>query len=541
MSGHCKGLWSLLLSCCGLLALPDLGAEEGDAETPFPGRKPEPQATFLAPGDAPMPGPAAAQTAEQPEVTESDLSAWSPDIPGQHSAPAPRRAPLGNAPAPQSAEATDSPRASREHVSAPAVADHLEAAHADQARKAAEADLARDNQASGPVQGTPPMGLAPEELEALLEAERRGDDKIAYEPVSQDPQLWELERRAYMKWQLQDLSGAEAAYIDLLKSTEKPEEKSRAYLRLADYYAATGKEIQYVSVMEKFMDRFPVHPEIPNILLQLGNAYRNFGTYQRAIDSYFKIMKLSLRIPPSELEAYEAISLQAKFEIAETYYEIGNYQLAAQFFERVRRSVRSQELQALARLKMSYAHLLLQNFGSVIDALKFFANDYPDSRLNGEARFLLARAYSAVGQTLEARQVALNIFASDMEPLDDAVREYWLKTLGNQLANDFFLGEHYASAHRIYHALLPLSDNSTWRWPIILQIGLCLEGQEETDRAQALYEELLSEMTPADDEEHASVTATSRELRRKIEQRVEQLRWNSEFGERLKSILPSPS
>lgn len=363
-------------------------------------------------------------------------------------------------------------------------------------------------------------------------------DEQIFEPISKDAAMAALQRQAWLNARTFQYPQAERQYVELLQRLTDPAEKRQAFIVLSDFYLQAREPIKALSVLDKYVKRFPDGDELPEIFIRMGLLYREQGAYQQGIDSFFSVLKLSFKIDEKEIDRYQTISDRAKFEIAETYYLMGNYQLAADFFERVRRVARNPAVAAEARLKKAYADLLQRRYGVVIENLGAFANDYPDSSRLTESRFVLARAYFLAGRSEDARQEVLNIFAQDVKADPDPTWNQWLMITGNQLANDFYAQKDYTSAHRVYHALLSLSQKPEWRWPIILQIGLCLEGQAEALKAEEIYVELINQ-TASYEEASTPEADRLRQLRRQAQTRLEHLQWQREFQERLQTLHPA--
>jgi len=370
-----------------------------------------------------------------------------------------------------------------------------------------------------------------------LELTREGDlsQEAHYQPFTTNKALETIHRRAWLAFKLQDYTNAEILYVEMLTTPSSEEDRKKSYWILADFYQKTGQYVKSMSVFEHYLTNFPDDERGPEIHIKLGLLYRHYGDYQMAVDKFFNVLKLSFLIPQDKLDEYRMLSERAQFEIAETYYLIGDYHHADEFFERVRRVSTDPDVRAEARVKKAYANLLLGNYGSVIQDLESFDNDYPGNGYIPNTRFLLASAYYKTEQKNKARREIFNLFSKDIRPMDEPTWNYWMQRIGNQLANDFYNEGEYESAHKLYHALLPLHDSSEWRWPIIFQIGLCMEGQDKRQEAMEVYEELhrLMEGYASEEEENEKRIV---QLRENIERRLSQLHWETEFDKNLESI-----
>jgi len=373
------------------------------------------------------------------------------------------------------------------------------------------------------------------DLEIQLSREGDLSQEADYEAFSKNKAMEVLHRRAWLAYKLQDYLRAENLYVEMLTAPCSDDDRKKAYWILADFYQKTSQYLKSMSVFEHYLKSFPDDERCPEIHIKLGLLYRHFGDYQTAVDKFFNVLKLSFLIPKDKLEEYRMLSERAQFEIAETYYLIGDYHHADEFFERVRRVSTDPEVQAEARVKKAYANLLLGNYGTVINVLESFDNDHPGNGFIPNTRFLLASAYYKTGQKDRARREIFNLFSKDIRPMDEPTWNYWMQRIGNQLANDFFNEGEFESAHKLYHALLPLHDSSEWRWPIIFQIGQCMEGQEKREEAMEVYAELMNLMKGYDSFNKDNVERMNK-LRESIQIRYDQLRWETDFDNSLEQI-----
>jgi len=379
-------------------------------------------------------------------------------------------------------------------------------------------------------------GLTEQELDLALTEAVDGMIPEGFVSSYEDPLLAERERQAWIAARLHDRVEAEHLYTELLRYTLRPKDRVTAFMALAQYYVTEGERVKAIAVYEKFLEAFPESPKLPEVYLRLGVLYRSVEAHQLAVDAFFTVLKVAFVIPPSEIATYRELSQRAKFEIAETYYRIDDLRQAADFFERVARSATTPEVQAEARLKKAYADLRMGNLGSVIKNLADFPNDFTGAEIVPESRLLLARAYARSHDFERAREAVLNIMREDLRPNRDPTWNYWLRTVGNELANHFFAQGDAASAHQIYLALLEMNADPLWRWPIIFQIGLCLEKQDANDQAAALYRKLVDETAALTETEPLPGHERILELRERAVLRLEHLDWQRNFQARLKSL-----
>ena len=210
-----------------------------------------------------------------------------------------------------------------------------------------------------------------------------------------------------------------------LKSPPYPEKlKKDIYPHLIKFYEKRKMRVKLIEIYEEFAERYPNDHELPVVYFKLGNLYREFGAFTRAQDRYYKVLSTTIRGVRTEEEKQEfrQTSLKAQIEVADLFLELGNYERAAQFFDRL---LRLEDLdpsgsttnRAKAEFKRAFAtyysvkdlkgdDILKRNegFAQVIryllhagpDAVPFY-DAYPENVHAPESHFLLASMYRLLG------------------------------------------------------------------------------------------------------------------------------------------------
>ncbi len=262
---------------------------------------------------------------------------------------------------------------------------------------------------------------------------------------------------------------------------------------MAETYSVVGNTSKTAVVYEKFVETYPRDPELPDIFIKLGILYRDVGAIKLALSKFYSVLNLSLNIPQERMKNYVHLSMKAQLEIAETFFQYGDYKEAAKLFSRLSLFDLSQKDQELVHFKSAYTQYLMENYPIVVAALKKFIENYPDSHLVAESHFLLSNSFKRLNRPREAVEEALNLLRNNLITREGGEKLwfYWKKRTGNQLANEFFEQSDFLSALKIYQAMAPLSSDPEWQWPIIFQIGLCFERLRMLPKAREAYRILI--------------------------------------------------
>lgn len=207
--------------------------------------------------------------------------------------------------------------------------------------------------------------------------------------------------------------------------------------------------VKLIEVYEEFAERYPNDHELPEIYFRLGQLYREFGAFERAQDRYYKVLSTTIRgvRTPDEQQEFRQTSLKAQIEVADLFLELGNYERAAQFFDRL---LRLEDLdpegakptnRAKAEYKRAYAtyysvkdlkdnEIVKRNegFAKVVRHLLHagpkglpYYDAYPEDVHAPESHFLLASIYRLLG-TKESKEKAHDQVTKLLEKANRGVR-----------------------------------------------------------------------------------------------------------------------
>jgi len=379
-----------------------------------------------------------------------------------------------------------------------------------------------------------------EESDEIEHLERKKPNRIVIvQPKKElDPQIAAEEVLRYLEagkteWNGGDYVFAEQYFAAALGIPANIPEKEIVLNTMGKLYKHEGMYPKSAAVFERLAKEFPESRRLPEIYMELGNIYRSMGAIELAISKYYMVMNSSLNVSFDQLEKYRELSLKAKLAIAESHAEREEYSTALEKYENLFRLDLKPVERMLVHFKKINLLFELNSFQQTVSQAKLFIDQYTYSAHAPEIRYLLAKSYERLNRKPEALREVIEILQSQSSPdtADPESGDYWKQRMGNELANEFYEKGDYRSALTIYQSLARYSDNPTWRWPAIHQIGLCFERLGLPEKAQMAYEEILK--TEDDAGEPIELTASLQSIQSMAKWRLDHLSWEDELMNRL--------
>ena len=242
------------------------------------------------------------------------------------------------------------------------------------------------------------------------------------------------------------------------------------------------------------MKDYPDDEKVPDALLELGRALRDLGVYRMAISSFYSVINSTLKYPPHGFEHYQLLAKTAQFEIAQTYFDSGDFAQAGKYFSRVRLLELAPADRARAHFMAAFAEQLDGDLETAIVTLGSFLQEWPNDKNAPEARYLLATTLRQLNRPHEALAVTFDLLKTEhaRAAADSQNWSYWQRRTGNQVANEFFQNGDTYNALAIYQSLAGLSDALSWTLPVTYQIALCYERLRQPDQARAAYQKIVN-------------------------------------------------
>lgn len=296
-----------------------------------------------------------------------------------------------------------------------------------------------------------------------------------------------------------DYASAEVSYLQVLAERATPEQDREAILGLARAYRKSGDFTKAGASYERYIKEYPDDAELPIIFLELGRTLRALGAHQQAITRFYSVLNTTLKLPDQGPEQYRQLVRTAQYEIADTYFQIGDYVQANRYFSRLKLLDLAPEDRARAHFKSSLALALSGEDDKAVLSLRSFLDQNPGDENTAEAQYLLSVSLRRLGQMQASLQITLALLKgeSTRSEKDSARWQYWQRKTGNQLANEFYEHGEIESALQIYTSLAQLSSEQAWSLPATYQMGLCFERLRQFDRARECYGSIVEKTKSA--------------------------------------------
>lgn len=299
---------------------------------------------------------------------------------------------------------------------------------------------------------------------------------------------------------------AEIAYEQALNAPAATKDEQRtALLAMARLYRRMDANTRAAACYETYLDKFSDDGNAPQVYLELGRTLRALGAYRLAMARFYSVINSTLRLSEEGVDRYRIIAKTAQYEIAQTYFEEGEYVEASRYFSRIQLLDLAPADRERAQFKAADALVLAKRYPDAEKALRAYLDEHPKGRDAAEAQYLLATVLRKLGRNQEAFDTVLALLRTESTKQDtDPTRwAYWKQRTGNRLANEFFEDGRYWSALVIYQALVKISRREpSWRWAALYQVGLCYERLGRNDLAAADYQHVVKGCAQADQKAH---------------------------------------
>ncbi|MEA3213603.1 MAG: hypothetical protein QOE70_6660 [Chthoniobacter sp.] len=332
---------------------------------------------------------------------------------------------------------------------------------------------------------------------------------------------------------------AEAAYHKILALAVPDAAKRDALLEMGQMFENTKAYAKAAMVYEGFLERFRDDPAAADVSIRLGRACRELGAFQTALGKFYNALHNSLRVTGENAgPAQRKLALKAQFEIAETHFAKGDYAEAKRFFTRLLVLEMTAEDRELVEFRLASTVALLGDPGEAAALSRRFLTEHADSERAAEAYYLLAQALQKLGRHDEAARETLKLLKEE-KPREKEAPEVWrrwkMKT-GAELASALYEKGDAMNALTVYQRLAELDARPQWRWPIVYQIGLCLERLRLTQRALEAYAYVANGEIPKN-AASGSIMADLPALKEMAAWKMDYLRWSADVDHSLSKVL----
>jgi TolA-binding protein len=287
---------------------------------------------------------------------------------------------------------------------------------------------------------------------------------------------------------------AEAKLVKLLAENVPDDVRQRALFDLGGAVAAENDLPRAQSIYTQYLDRWPTDVRVPEILLRQGGVFRQMGLDSLALTKFYGVMTAALSLKTDQLDYYRQLVQQAQLEIAETYYLMGRYADAAEFYSRLLKQPDGALNRPLAQFRLVRSLAATGRNAEAAGVAQDFLTRFPDDPEAPETRYYLAQALKAEGQSGEALRQVLLFLQAEKKSAEGhpEVWAYWQQRVGNEIANSLYKEGDYVKALEIYLNLTKLDATAPWQLPVKYQVGITYERLLQPQKAVATYAEILA-------------------------------------------------
>ena len=311
------------------------------------------------------------------------------------------------------------------------------------------------------------------------------------EPISALQMRLEQARRQRALRQTNDL---ESQFVSLLGSDCPASIQQSALLELAGLAKDNDQAARAQDIYSQFLIRWPNDERAPEVMLRQGQLFRQMGLNNLALAKFYAVMTTALGSKNDRLEYFQKIVLQAQVEIADTHYQLGRYEEAADLFLRLLKLEDASVERPLILYKLIRSYAASGHEAEAASFAENYLAKYPEGPEEPEVRFHLASSLKKLGHDNESLQQVLALLREQRDrtrerPADWA---YWQERTGNLIANQLYREADYSKALDIYLSLVQLDASPAWQWPVNYQVGMTYERLRQPQKAIETYAGIVS-------------------------------------------------
>lgn len=286
---------------------------------------------------------------------------------------------------------------------------------------------------------------------------------------------------------------AASRLVAIMRSAAPDEVKRPALFELGMVAQDDGQLSRAVQIFAQYIERYPQQPGVIDAYMRQGLLYRQMGATTLAIAKFYAVMTTALSLRLEQFEYYQRLVLQAKIEIADTYYLEGRWSDATEFFRRLLKEDANRVDRSIIHAKLIRALSAQDRPEMTAAQAQSFLDQYPQSGDVPEIRFTLASKLKQMGRNQEALQQVLKLLESQRGAAasNPEAWAYWQKRAGNEIANQLYKEGDYLGTLDIYRRLVELDPSAEWQLPVMYQIGLVFERLQQPAKASETYQNLV--------------------------------------------------
>lgn len=287
---------------------------------------------------------------------------------------------------------------------------------------------------------------------------------------------------------------AQATLSGLMQAPEAPSEiKRQALFELALVAQDDNKLIRAEQIFGQYLQNYSDDPSAPEVLLRQGLLYRQMGVNTLAISKFYAVMSTALKLKLDNMDYYKKIVLQSQIEIADTYYQEGQYTQAADYFNRLLKGTDPELDRGETQFKLVHALSYSTNYDDTVTQANIYLQLYNNPGEVPEVRFFLASALKKLGHNNDSMKQVLLLLQAEQANVKKSpeVWAYWQRRAGDDIASQLYKEGDYFSALQIYLTLSDLDKTPGLQLPVWYQTALVYEQLQDFPKAIAMYDRIL--------------------------------------------------
>lgn len=286
---------------------------------------------------------------------------------------------------------------------------------------------------------------------------------------------------------------AETNLVKLIESEASEDIKKAALLEMALLAQQQNQSVKAIQIFGQFLEKYPHDPNLPDIQLRQGLLYRKLGSNKLALNKFYGVLSSTLSMKMDNWDRFQRIALQAKTEIADTYFMDDKYEEASTLYQRLLSENAPQLNRPYVQYKIIRCLASEEKNGQVVTQSEQFLEHFPDAGEVPEVRFLLASALKKQGRASDALRQVMILLESQSSSAAQSPQNwaFWQQRTGNEIANQLYQEGDYSNALTIYQVLTKLDKNPAWQLPVTYQVGLVYERLNQAPKAMESYKFIL--------------------------------------------------
>jgi tetratricopeptide (TPR) repeat protein len=302
-----------------------------------------------------------------------------------------------------------------------------------------------------------------------------------------------LEMARYLRVTRQP-ADAEPILVSLLAEGTPDSIRKLALLELAMVAQDCNNLPRAEQVYAQYLSRWPNDTRVPEILLRQGQLFRKMGLNTLSLAKFYAVMTAALALKNDQLEFYQQLVLQAQTEIAESHYQMGKFEEAADFFSRLLKQSSPALNRSQTQFRLVRSLSAIGRHDETITQAEDFLARYPMAPEQPEVRFALAHALKQTNRNSESLQQVLVLLREQKQRTgsNPEVWAYWQQRAGNEIANQLYREGDYARALEVYLDLRQFDPSPAWQIPVSYQIGMTYERLLQLQLAVQTYTNIIN-------------------------------------------------